>query len=100
VQDRQLQEKIAVVGSVLPSQARSLILDGAIREGFSWNPVNAGYAMVSLAKLVLDGVDVRQGVEISGLGPATVDPDRRHVKFDKVLRANKATVDDLIALGL
>ena len=38
---------IAVVGTVLPSQAKPLIMDGTIREGFLWNPTDAGYAMVA-----------------------------------------------------
>ena len=49
-----VREKIAVVGTVLPSQAKSLITDDTIREGFLWNPTDAGYAMVAVAKLVLD----------------------------------------------
>ena len=55
VREKRLGKKIAVVGTVLPSQAKDLIADGIIREGFLWNPTDAGYAMVAVARLVLDG---------------------------------------------
>ena len=55
VREKRLAKKIAVVGTVLPSQAKDLIADDIIREGFLWNPTDAGYAMVAVARLVLDG---------------------------------------------
>src|ERR1700752_1441743 len=48
--ERRLSDKIAVVGSVIPSMAKQLIEAGAVREGFLWNPADAGYAMVAVAK--------------------------------------------------
>ena len=45
-------------------------MDGTIREGFLWNPTDAGYAMVAVAKLVLDGKAIEDGVEVPGLGKA------------------------------
>ena len=62
-----LGKKIAVIGTVVPSQAKPLIMDGTIREGCLWNPTDAGYAMVAIAKLVLDGTPIVNGVEIPAL---------------------------------
>ena len=73
VREKRLGKKIAVVGTVLPTQAKDLIADDTIREGFLWNPTDAGYAMVAVAKLVLDGKEIKDGVEIPGLGKAAVD---------------------------
>ncbi len=42
VREKKLGKKIAIVGTVLPSQAKDLIADGIIREGFLWNPTDAG----------------------------------------------------------
>jgi simple sugar transport system substrate-binding protein len=100
VREKRLGRKIAVVGTVLPSQAKPLIMDGTIREGFLWNPTDAGYAMVAVAKLVLDGKDIKDGIEIPGLGKAEVDVEGRQIKVDKIMRINKDTVDGLIAQGL
>ncbi len=100
VREKRLQKKIAVVGTVLPSQAKQLIMDDIVREGFLWNPTDAGYAMVAVAKLVLDGKDIKDGIEVPGLGKATVDVANKQIKVDKIMRINKETVDGLIAQGL
>ncbi len=100
VRQQRLGKKIAVVGTVLPSQAKSLIMDDTIREGFLWNPTDAGYAMVAVAKLVLDGKAITDGVEVPGLGKAAVDVAGKQIKVDKIMRINKETVDGLIAGGL
>jgi simple sugar transport system substrate-binding protein len=100
VREKRLGKKIAVVGTVLPSQAKPLIMDGTIREGFLWNPTDAGYAMVAVAKLVLDGTEIVDGVEIPGLGKAAVDVANKQIKVEKIMQINKETVDGLIAQGL
>ena len=100
VREKKLGKKIAVVGTVLPSQAKSLIMDGIVREGFLWNPTDAGYAMVAVAKLVLDGKEIKDGIEVPGLGKAAVDVANKQIKVEKIMKINKETVDALIAGGL
>jgi len=100
VREKRLSKKIAVVGTVLPSQAKDLIADGIIREGFLWNPTDAGYAMVAVARLVLDGKQITDGVEIPGLGKAAVDVPGKLIKVDKIMRINNDTIAGLIAGGL
>ena len=100
VREKRLGEKIAIVGTVLPSQAKPLIMDGTIREGYLWNPTDAGYAMVAVAKLVLDGTPIVDGVDIPGLGKAVVDVEKKQIKVEKIMIVNKDTVDDLIKQGL
>ena len=100
VKEKRLGKKIAVVGTVLPSQAKDLIADGIIREGFLWNPTDAGYAMVAVAKLVLDGKEIMDGIDIPGLGKASVDVAGKLIKVDKIMRINGDTIDALIKGGL
>ncbi|MEJ8822172.1 autoinducer 2 ABC transporter substrate-binding protein [Variovorax humicola] len=100
VREKRLGKKIAVVGTVLPSQAKDLIADGIIREGFLWNPTDAGYAMVAVARLMLDGKPITDGVEIPGLGKAAVDVPGKLIKVDKIMRINNETIAGLIAGGL
>ncbi len=100
VREKRLGKKIAVVGTVLPSQAKDLIADGIIREGFLWNPTEAGYAMVAVTRLMLDGKEIKDGVEIPGLGKASVDVPGKLIKVDKIMRINSETIDGLIAGGL
>jgi len=100
VREKRLGKKVAVVGTVLPSQAKDLIADGIIREGFLWNPTDAGYAMVAVARLVLDGKPIKDGVDIPGLGKASVDVPGKLIKVDKIMRINKETIGALIDGGL
>ena len=75
-------------------------MDGTIREGYLWNPGDAGYAMVAVAKLVLSGTPIVDGVEIPGLGKAIVDVDDKQIKVEKTMIVNKDTIDGLIKQGL
>ena len=100
VREKRLGKKIVVVGTVLPSQAKDLIADGIIREGFLWNPTDAGYAMVAVARLVLDGKPIKDGVDIPGLGKASVDVPGKLIKVDKIMRINNETIAGLMAGGL
>ena len=100
VREKRLGKKIVVVGTVLPSQAKDLIADGIIREGFLWNPTDAGYAMVAVARLVLDGKAIKDGIDIPGLGKASVDVPGKLIKVDKIMRINNETIAGLIAGGL
>jgi simple sugar transport system substrate-binding protein len=100
IRQQRLDKQIAVVGTALPSQAKPLIDAGIIREAFLWNPLEAGYAMVSLGKLVLDGTAITDGMDIPGVGKVGVDAANKLVKADKIMAINKDTVQSFIDLGL
>jgi simple sugar transport system substrate-binding protein len=100
LRERHLSDKIAVVGSVVPSQAKPLIDAGAIREGFLWNPADAGYAMVAVAQLEWNGTKIENGTDVPGLGKAIVDSDKRIIAVNRMLDITKQTVDGLIEQGL
>ena len=58
---------------------------------------DAGYAMVAVAKLVLDGKPITEGVEIPGLGKAAVDVPGKQIKqyvigAEVVLQQKNATL--------
>lgn len=97
---RKLEKQVALIGTIIPSQAKALVDAGVIREGFLWSPKDAGAAMVAVARLALDGATFADGMEIPGLGKATVDATNRVVMVDRILTINKATIGDLIKLGL
>lgn len=97
VRQRHLQKKISIVGTVIPSQAKSLIEAGVIRQGFLWSPKDAGYAMVAVASLQLQGAKFETGMEIPGLGKATVDAANKLISVDRVLAFNKQNINEMIA---
>jgi len=100
VRQRHLQKRIAVVGTAIPSQVQPLIMAGAVRKAFLWSPKEAGYAMVAVADLALRKVKFETGMDIPGLGKATVDPTGRTVSLDRIVVVDKSTVAGLAAHGL
>ncbi|MBV9877134.1 MAG: autoinducer 2 ABC transporter substrate-binding protein, partial [Verrucomicrobia bacterium] len=60
----------------------------------------AGKAIVHLAKLVIDGTAITDGMDFPGLGKATVDAQKRVIRAIKLQAINKDTVAELAALGL
>jgi simple sugar transport system substrate-binding protein len=100
VRQRHLQKKVAVVGTAIPSQVQSLIMDGAVRKAFLWSPKDAGYAMVAVADLALRKRPIKTGIEIAGLGKATVDEVNRTVSLDRLVVVDRASVAGLAAQGL
>ncbi len=100
VKERGLAGKVAVVGGFSPSQGRKLLKEGVITEGFIFNPREAGYALVYLAKLIVDGKPIQDGLEIPGLGKAKVDAEHHVIRFDRIHTLNRDTIDEFAALGL
>jgi simple sugar transport system substrate-binding protein len=97
VKAKHLQHKIAIVGTVIPSQGKPLIEAGVIRQGFLWSPKDAGYAMVAVASLQLTGAKFETGMEIPGMGKATVDTANKLISVDRILAFDKSNIDQIIA---
>jgi simple sugar transport system substrate-binding protein len=93
-------DKIVLVGACSPTQGKKLVKEGVIRVGYIWSPPEAGKAIVTVAKMVLEGKPITDGMEIPGLGKVSVDPEKRVIRAIKVLAIDKNTVDELSALGL
>ena len=75
-------------------------MSGVIREGFLWNLKDAGYGMVAVARMVLDGTPIKTGTVIPTLGPATVDEAQHVIQVDRILTINKSTIGELVKMGL
>jgi simple sugar transport system substrate-binding protein len=97
IRQKHLQHKIAIVGTVIPSQGKPLIEAGVIRQGFLWSPKDAGYAMVAVASLVLTGAKIETGIEIPGMGKATVDAPNKLISVDRILSFDKSNINQIIA---
>jgi simple sugar transport system substrate-binding protein len=100
VRQKHLADKVMVVGTVVPSQAKPMIMDGTIKEGFLWSPIDAGYAMVAVASRMLRNQPIEDGFEVEGLGKANVDRENKIVAWNDILVINKNSIDGLIKQGL
>lgn len=95
VQEREVIGKVIVVGPFIPSQGQKLMKAGAITQGFLWNPIDGGYAMVALGKFLATGGQIQDGVDIPGMGPCAVDMSTHTIRANKMLDINPQTIDDL-----
>ncbi|MCW8206092.1 autoinducer 2 ABC transporter substrate-binding protein [Verminephrobacter aporrectodeae subsp. tuberculatae] len=93
-------DKVAVVGPFSPGQGAKLVKAGAIREGFIWNPSLAGEVIVRVGKMLMDGQEPSNGMEIQGLGKVLVDKERRSILGQKLETINKESIDRLVGMGL
>jgi len=73
VAEKGMEDKIIVVGSAIPSTVAPYLKTGAVDWAQLWDPKDAGYAMVYIAKQILDGAEIKEGMEIPGLGPIKVE---------------------------
>jgi simple sugar transport system substrate-binding protein len=100
VEERGKEETVAVVGPFSPGQGAKYIKSGAIREGFIWNPMLAGEAIVFVGNELAKGNTPKEGMEIPELGPVKVDPETRNILAQKLQPINKGTIDELVKMGL
>jgi simple sugar transport system substrate-binding protein len=72
VRERRLQRKVMVGGSAIPSTAAPYLADGSMKWAQLWDPKDAGFALVAVANHLLEGKQVTPGMEIPGIGRATI----------------------------
>ena len=94
LRERGLAGQIVVVGTTSPKEIAPFLKDGSASLSVLWDPGEAGYAMVWLAKQVLDGkrADIKQGMSIPTLGVPEVTC--MNILFDRPLIVDASNVDD------
>lgn len=95
VAEKGLEDKIIVGGSAIPSTAVPYLATGAMDWAQLWDPKDAGYAMVYIAKQILDGKEVKPGMEIPRLGKIQIKGKVIYVNQIKLMR----TAQEAEALG-
>ena len=100
VAERRKTGEVFVLGPFSPGQGQRLVHDGVITGGFMWNPMEAGEVFVTMADMLIKGEDIKEGMEIPGLGVVSPDEETRNIIVDQLVTLNADTVDDLAALGL
>lgn len=87
--------KVAVGGTVIPSHAAKYLKEGSLTYGYLWDPKDAGYALISVAKMLVEGKEIKDGMELKDLGAADVDTDAKLIKFDAILDITGENADQL-----
>jgi simple sugar transport system substrate-binding protein len=94
VADREKIGKVTVVGPFIPSQGIKLMKQGAITRGFLWNPVDSGYALVALGKMLASGGEIKDGMDLPGMGTCQVNAETHVVRANKQIDLNPKTIDN------
>lgn len=100
VEERRKTGEIHVLGPFSPGQGQKLLKSGVITGGYMWNPAEAGRVFVTMGNLLLEGIEVKEGTDIEGLGVVSPDAATRNIITDNLLEINTSTVDELAAKGL
>jgi simple sugar transport system substrate-binding protein len=100
LENRGKAESIVLVGGFSPGQGVKYVKSGTIRGGFIWNPMTAGEIFVQVASMLAAGKNPTDNMELTGVGPVRVDPDKKLIQAQKLESLDKANIDRLVALGL
>jgi len=95
LEQRNMAGQVSVVGTVIPSHAAPYLQKGFMQKGYLWDPADAGYAMVAVAKLMLDGVEIESGLELPRLGAVNVDKEAKVITCDATLEITAENADKL-----
>ena len=91
LKEKGLCGKVTVVGTVIPGHAAPYLKEGCMQWGILWDPKNAGYAMNWVAKELLQGRKISNGMEVPGVGKITLDKDV--IKVDAMSDITPQNVD-------
>lgn len=79
VQEKGMQDKISVVGSALPTDSLPFLEDGSLDTAVLWDPGKLGALTVAVGKMIAEGVEITDGMEVEGVGQITVLEDGKSI---------------------
>lgn len=79
VQEKGLQDQIAVVGSSMPTDSAPYLKDGSLDFGILWDPGMLGRLTVYVAHYEINGTEITDGMEIPGVGNITLLEDGKTI---------------------
>jgi simple sugar transport system substrate-binding protein len=91
---------VVVVGAFSAGQGQRLLEQGAIKAGYTWNPMVAGEVFCRLARMLVDGTPIVDGKVIDGMGKVSVNNDTKVILGQEVEVLDKANIQRLVDMGL
>lgn len=86
--------RVAIVGNSTPGKMRSYLKDGTLQSFYLWDPRALGGLTVRLAKLLVDGQPITDGMVVPGHGPIRLSPgDPTTVIMADPIRFTKENID-------
>ena len=78
VQEKGLNDQVAVVGTSMPNDSSEYLKDGSLDYAVLWDPAQLGKLAVYVAHLTLNGEEL-EGYEVPGVGPIHVEEDGKTI---------------------
>jgi simple sugar transport system substrate-binding protein len=91
LKEKGLCGKITIVGTVIPGHAAPYLKEGCMQWGILWDPKDAGYSLTWVAKELLEGREISDGMEVPGVGKIALDKDV--IKVDAMADITPENVD-------
>jgi ABC-type sugar transport system substrate-binding protein len=86
--------KVAITGNSTPGKMRPYIKDGVLQSFYLWDPRELGALTVRLAKALVDGQKLNDGMEIPGHGKIVISKrDAKTVIMADPIRFTKENID-------
>lgn len=86
--------RVAIVGNSTPGKMRPYIKEGVLESFYLWDPRELGALTLRLAKMLVDGVELREGMEIPGHNPLVLSKrDPKTVIMADPIRFTKDNID-------
>jgi len=86
--------KVAITGNSTPGKMRPYIKDGILQSFYLWDPRELGALTVRLAKLMVDGQKLSDGMDLPGYGKIVISKqDGRTVIMADPIRFTKENID-------
>lgn len=79
IQEKGLQNTVAVVGSSMPTDSAPYLKDGSLDFGILWDPGMLGKLTVYIVHYQLNGTPITDGMEIPGVGKITLWEDGKTI---------------------
>ncbi|MCC2593978.1 autoinducer 2 ABC transporter substrate-binding protein [Tessaracoccus sp. OS52] len=64
IEELGLKDKVFTSGTGMPADNKEILEKGLVKSLTLWDPANAGYAMAELARLILEGEEITDGVDL------------------------------------
>lgn len=86
--------KVAIVGNSTPGKMRPYLKDGTLQSFYLWDPRALGGLTVRLAKMLVDGQSITDGMEVPGHGKIHISPaNPKTVIMADPIRFTKENID-------
>lgn len=86
--------KVAIVGNSTPNKMRTYIKEGVLESFYLWDPRALGSLTVAMAKLLVDGKQVADGMDVPGFGKISLSKeDPKTVIMGEPIRFTKENID-------